>query len=424
MVETEEKVKQFILIAIETGRGPLPAETSLSELAQLLETAGGQEAGRLIQPLDQPVSKTYFGKGKLEELKDLVEETKADGVIADDELSPAQLKNIGDYLGCQVLDRTSLILEIFAARAKTREGQLQVEMAQLKYRLSRLSGVGASMSRQGGGAGLHVRGAGETKLELDRRNIRSRIAALRTQLDEIEGQREIQRGRRQKSKIPMVALVGYTNAGKSTIFNRLTEAGVLEEDQLFATLDTTTRRIELPSGRQVVLADTVGFIQNLPHHLVEAFHATLEEVAYADLLVHVVDASDEKASNNMKVTMDAMSRLHAGDKPIITVFNKSDLPGSDQVEGPKYVSEKVLHISAFDPKDLARLTQAIEEALDRQARIGMLLIPYTEGGLSSRLYDMGTVMNEEYREDGICYTIQLKAEDWKRLEKYKIDETL
>ena len=308
MVDTGEDIRRYILIAVDTGRAPLPIETSLDELKSLLETAGGEEAGRMIQPLEAPSARSYFGSGKLEELKDLLQETDADGVIADDELSPAQLRNMGDVLNTQILDRTTLILEIFAMRANTREGQLQVELAELRYRLSRLSGFGATMSRQGGGYGVHARGAGETKLELDRRYIRGRIAALRQELEEITAQRDIRRSRRQKNEVPMVALVGYTNAGKSTIFNRLTQAGVLEEDKLFATLDTTTRRLELPNGREIILADTVGFIQKLPHHLVDAFHATLEEVAYADLLVHVVDSSDEKASLNMKITMEARDR--------------------------------------------------------------------------------------------------------------------
>ena len=418
MVDTGEDIRRYILIAVDTGRTPLPIDTSLDELKSLLETAGGEEAGRMIQPLEAPSARSYFGSGKMEELKDLLQETGADGVIADDELTPAQLRNMGDILDTQILDRTTLILEIFAMRAHTREGQLQVELAELRYRLSRLSGFGATMSRQGGGSGVHARGAGETKLELDRRYIRGRIAALRQELEEITAQRDIRRSRRQKNEVPMVALVGYTNAGKSTIFNRLTQAGVLEEDKLFATLDTTTRRLELPNGREIILADTVGFIQKLPHHLVDAFHATLEEVAYADLLVHVVDSSDEKASVNMKITMEAMQSLGAGDKPIITVFNKSDLPQPTEIEGPSYLSEAILHICAFEEEGQAAVVQAIEEALDKQMHPTELLIPYDKGSIQNLLHENGSVIEEEYRDNGIYIKVQLKKTDLGRYQAY------
>ena len=418
MIETETKVRQYILIAVETGRAPLSAEASLDELRSLLETAGGAEAGRMIQPLEAPSARSYFGSGKIEELKELLQETNADGVIADDELSPAQLRNLGDLLDTQILDRTTLILEIFAMRANTREGQLQVELAELRYRLSRLSGFGATMSRQGGGSGVHARGAGETKLELDRRYIRGRIAALRQELDEIAAQRDIRRSRRQKNEVPMVALVGYTNAGKSTIFNRLTQAGVLEEDKLFATLDTTTRRLELSNGREIILADTVGFIQKLPHHLVDAFHATLEEVAYADLLVHVVDSSDAKASLNMKITMDAMQSLGAGDKPIITVFNKNDLPQPTEIEGPSYLSERILHVCAYEEAGQAEVLKAIEEVLDQQMHPTELLLPYEKGGILNLLHENGSVMEEEYRDNGIYVKVQLKNTDLGRYQAY------
>ncbi|MCR5005960.1 MAG: GTPase HflX [Clostridiales bacterium] len=418
MIDTGEEIRRYILIAVETGRAPLSADASLDELRSLLETAGGEEAGRMIQPLEAPSARSYFGTGKIEELKELLRQTGADGVIADDELTPAQLRNLGDLLDTQVLDRTTLILEIFAMRAHTREGQLQVELAELRYRLSRLSGFGATMSRQGGGSGVHARGAGETKLELDRRYIRGRIAALRQELEEITAQRDIRRSRRQKNEVPMVALVGYTNAGKSTIFNRLTQAGVLEEDKLFATLDTTTRRLELSNGREIILADTVGFIQKLPHHLVDAFHATLEEVAYADLLVHVVDSSDPKASLNMKITMDAMQSLGAGDKPIITVFNKNDLPQPTETAGPDYLSEAILHICAYEAEGQQALLTAVETALDKQMHPSEMLIPYDKGSIINLLHENGSVIEEEYREDGIYIKVQLSSTDLGRYQAY------
>ncbi|MBR2264130.1 MAG: GTPase HflX [Firmicutes bacterium] len=421
MIDTGEEIRRYILIAVETGRAPLSADASLDELRSLLETAGGAEAGRMIQPLEVPSARSYFGTGKIEELKELLKETDADGVIADDELTPAQLRNLGDLLDVQILDRTTLILEIFAMRAHTREGQLQVELAELRYRLSRLSGFGATMSRQGGGSGVHARGAGETKLELDRRYIRGRIAALRQELEEITAQRDIRRSRRKKNEVPMVALVGYTNAGKSTIFNRLTQAGVLEEDKLFATLDTTTRRLELPNGREIILADTVGFIQKLPHHLVDAFHATLEEVAYADLLVHVVDSSDPKASLNMKITMDAMQSLGAGDKPIITVFNKNDLLQPGETAGPEYLSEAILHICAYEEEGQQALLAAVETALDKQMHSSELLIPYDKGGIINLLHENGSVIEEEYREDGIYIKVQLSSTDLGRYQAYLLE---
>ena len=421
MIDTGEEIRRYILIAVETGRAPLSADASLDELRSLLETAGGAEAGRMIQPLEVPSARSYFGTGKIEELKELLKETDADGVIADDELTPAQLRNLGDLLDVQILDRTTLILEIFAMRAHTREGQLQVELAELRYRLSRLSGFGATMSRQGGGSGVHARGAGETKLELDRRYIRGRIAALRQELEEITAQRDIRRSRRKKNEVPMVALVGYTNAGKSTIFNRLTQAGVLEEDKLFATLDTTTRRLELPNGREIILADTVGFIQKLPHHLVDAFHATLEEVAYADLLVHVVDSSDPKASLNMKITMDAMQSLGAGDKPIITVFNKNDLLQPGETAGPEYLSEAILHICAYEEEGQQALLAAVETALDKQMHPSELLIPYDKGGIINLLHENGSVIEEEYREDGIYIKVQLSSTDLGRYQAYLLE---
>lgn len=421
MIETADTLKRYILVAVETNHARIRAQESLDELESLLNTAGGESAGRIIQSLDKPNAKTYLGTGKLEELSQLIRQTEADGIIADDELSPVQLKNMADELEVQILDRTLLILEIFSARAKTREGQLQVDLARLQYKLTRLTGLGVSMSRQGGAAGVHARGAGETKLELDRRYIRQRIDTLRTQLEEMSTQRELQRKRRQKNQIPMVALVGYTNAGKSTLFNRFTEAGVLEEDQLFATLDITTRRLELPSGREVLLADTVGFIHKLPHHLVKAFHATLEEVAYADLLLHVVDASDEKADLNMAVTMEAMQSLGAGNKPVITVYNKCDRPMSLSVgHSPDYHSEEILSISAFSADDRQRLLESIDRVFDKQARVLEVLLPYSEGMLNSRLHENAQILAEEYQDTGIYMKVQVTEKDEAFLKPYTL----
>lgn len=417
MIETAQEVRKYILVAIDTGRGRLDARDSVDELESLLETAGGECVGKIIQPLEKPNTKTYLGKGKMEELALAIRETGADGVIADDELSPMQIKNMSEELDVQVLDRTLLILEIFSQRAKTREGQLQVDLARLQYKLSRLSGLGVSMSRQGGAAGVHARGAGETKLELDRRYIRERIDTLKAQLQEMAVQRELQRKRRQKNEVPMVALVGYTNAGKSTLFNRFTDAGVLEENQLFATLDITTRKLELPSGREVLLADTVGFIQKLPHHLVKAFHATLEEVAYADILIHVVDSSDIKADVNMMITMEAMESLGAGDKPVITAFNKCDLPQAVAAgQAPGYMSEEVLRISALNGEDRQRLLEAIDRVLDKQVKVVEVLIPYSAGTVSSRLHESAQILEEEYRDTGVYMKVQVteKEEGWVR----------
>ena len=284
---TEERIQRFVLVAVSTGRDETDAEKSLDELEDLLETAGGEACGRVIQNLERIDNRSYVGSGKVEEIRTILKDTEADGIICDDELTPAQLSNLGELLDTKIINRTLLILDIFTQRAATREGQMQVELAQLEYRLTRLRGLGTELSRQGAAVGTHTRGAGETKLEMDRRYIRGRIAQLKRELKDVSENRDRERASRRKSRIPLVALVGYTNAGKSTVLNRLTSANVLEENELFATLDTTVRRCELPDGRMILLVDTVGFIHKLPAHLVKAFRSTLEEVTEADLLLHV-----------------------------------------------------------------------------------------------------------------------------------------
>lgn len=403
LYDTAEAVQTFILVAVESDQPELTADQSLDELADLLRTAGGEEAGRLIQRREAPHPGTYLGSGKIEELKRALEMTGAAGAITDDELTPAQLRNLSEALGAKVIDRTLLILDIFSQRATTREGQMQVELAQLNYRLTRLAGLGTELSRQGGsvGGGNHSRGAGETKLELDRRYIRQRIDVLNRQLKDLENQREVARSRRMKNQAPVIALVGYTNAGKSTLFNRLTSSSVLEEDKLFATLETTTRRAELPSGREVLFSDTVGFIHKLPHHLVKAFRATLEEVRYADILLHVVDASDEKAPLEMQVTMEAMQDLGAADKPILVLMNKQDQLGElRKVIIFPQEGRRQLKISAFDAGDRRRVMEELDRILDEREEEYTVCIPYTEGKFVSLLRENAKIIEEEYTESG------------------------
>lgn len=423
LFSTEETVQKFILVAVEEENAEIPAEQSLDELSELLATAGGGEAARLIQRRESPHPKTYLGSGKIEEVKATLELTHADGVITDDELTPAQLRNLSEACGVKVIDRTLLILDIFSQRAVTREGQLQVELAQLNYRLTRLAGLGVQLSRQGGsvGAGNHSRGAGETKLELDRRYIRQRIDVLNRQLKELESQREVARSRRMKNQVPLIALVGYTNAGKSTLFNRLTQSEVLEEDKLFATLDTTTRRAELPSGREVLFSDTVGFIHKLPHQLVKAFRATLEEVRYADILLHVVDASDEKAVMEMTVTRQAMDELGAGDKPVLVLLNKQDrLNEMDRVTIFPQDRRKQLKISAFSAADRQRVLEELDRMLDEREVEFSVCIPYSMGRLVSMLRENGKVLGEEYREEGTWLKMRAQKQYQSMVKEYLI----
>ena len=420
MYETKDEIQSFILVGVDVDRAVISAEDSLDELAELLSTAGGEEAGRVIQKMEAINSKTYVGSGKVQEIKTLLAATGAHGIICDDELTPAQLKNLSDLLDTKIIDRTLLILDIFSQRASTKEGKMQIELAQLEYRLTRLTGLGTELSRQGAAVGTHTRGAGETKLEMDRRHIRARMDMLRSQLKDVVKQRELIRTQRKKNQVPIIALVGYTNAGKSTLFNRLTSSGVLEEDKLFATLDTTTRKCELPSGRSVLFVDTVGFIHKLPHNLVKAFRATLEEAAYADILLHVVDASHENAELHMQVTYDELMDLEAADKPIMTVLNKQDLIEEAMPLSIPYSAEAVLRISALEPAGVQRVLEAVDQQLDKMDTVVEILLPYAQGGLSSSLHQEGQIIEEEYRDNGIYIKARLKDRYLQMVEKYRI----
>lgn len=363
MIDNREAVERVILVAVRKSDRE-NTEQSLDELCELASTAGAVTVARVIQNLDNFNPATYIGKGKIDEIKELIIEYDATGIICDDELSPAQMNNLSDALEIKVMDRTLLILDIFAARANTNEGKIQVELAQLRYRSSRLSGLGNALSRLGGGIG--TRGPGETKLEMDRRIIHERIGQLKHELEAVVTHRELTRSQRSRSNIPVVAIVGYTNAGKSTLLNTLTGAGILAENKLFATLDPTTRGLELESGQQILLTDTVGFISKLPHHLVEAFKSTLEEAVYADIILHVVDASNPAMDSQMYVVYDTLEKLGAGDKPIITAFNKIEIAGNKVLKDFK--ADKTVNISALHGDGLTELKDTIEEVL-RESKI-------------------------------------------------------
>lgn len=435
MIETQGKKQRFILAGIDRPANPIDEDQSLDELSELLKTAGGEEAGRVVQKTDAADPKLYVGKGKAEELSDMVKTLGADGVICDDELTPAQLQNLSDLVDTKVIDRSLLILDIFTQRASTKEAQMQIELAQLQYRLTRLTGLGTELSRQGASVGLHTRGGGETKLEIDRRRIRSRISFLKGQLKEIAKDRNNERTGRRQSGIPIVALVGYTNAGKSTLFNRLTDSDVLEEDELFATLDTTVRRAQLPDKRKVLMVDTVGFIHKLPAGLIDAFRATLEEVCEADILLHVVDMSSPLAELQMKVTYQELIDLKAADKPIITVFNKKDLAaaagrekGEDadkviQLLPPiPYRPQKVLKTSAFDPDDLSAILAAVQTELEKRDTTMDLVLPFDQGALADSLHRQAVVVKEEYQEDGLHMEVRVPPALRKRVEPYLAKE--
>ena len=396
MYENKEEIEKVILFAVDLDNGEqVPA--NLDELEELVATAGAETLGRMIQNKDSIEKATYLGSGKVEDLRDMVERLGATGVVCDDELSPIQMKNLEQELDTKVMDRTMIILDIFAARAKTREGKIQVELAQLKYRAARLVGMRASLSRLGGGIG--TRGPGETQFETDRRHIRRRIEKLSDELKELEKRRELSRRRRKKDSVCVGAIVGYTNAGKSTLLNALTDAGVLAEDKLFATLDLTSRAIELPDGRSLTLVDTVGLIRRLPHHLVEAFKSTLEEAASADIILHVCDVSDPEAKEKAETTLSLLSELGCGEIPVITVLNKCD-----KLDYELPPAENTVMISAKNGTGFDKLLKAISDNLtDKVSRMEML-IPYDKSGLAAALHSHGKVLSEEYREDGIAVT--------------------
>ena len=396
MIDNREAVERVILVAVRKSDRE-NTEQSLDELCELASTAGAVTVARVIQNLDNFNPATYIGKGKIDEIKELIIEYDATGIICDDELSPAQMNNLSDALEIKVMDRTLLILDIFAARANTNEGKIQVELAQLRYRSSRLSGLGNALSRLGGGIG--TRGPGETKLEMDRRIIHERIGQLKHELEAVVPHRELTRSQRSRSNIPVVAIVGYTNAGKSTLLNTLTGAGILAENKLFATLDPTTRGLELESGQQILLTDTVGFISKLPHHLVEAFKSTLEEAVYADIILHVVDASNPAMDSQMYVVYDTLEKLGAGDKPIITAFNKIEIAGNKVLKDFK--ADKTVNISALHGDGLTELKDTIEEVL-RESKIYIeKTYSYTEASKISLIRKYGQLISEEYVAEGI-----------------------
>lgn len=396
MIDNREAEERVILVAVRKSDRE-NTEQSLDELCELASTAGAVTVARVIQNLDNFNPATYIGKGKIDEIKELIIEYDATGIIYDDELSPAQMNNLSDALEIKVMDRTLLILDIFAARANTNEGKIQVELAQLRYRSSRLSGFGNALSRLGGGIG--TRGPGETKLEMDRRTIHERIGQLKHELEAVVTHRELTRSQRSRSNIPVVAIVGYTNAGKSTLLNTLTGAGILAENKLFATLDPTTRGLELESGQQILLTDTVGFISKLPHHLVEAFKSTLEEAVYADIILHVVDASNPAMDSQMYVVYDTLEKLGAGDKPIITAFNKIEIAGNKVLKDFK--ADKTVNISALHGAGLTELKDTIEEVL-RESKIYIeKTYSYTEASKISLIRKYGQLISEEYVAEGI-----------------------
>lgn len=415
LFQTQHEKERVILVAVDLGDG-IDVQASLNELEELSKTAGAEVVGRMVQNREGIHPGTYIGKGKIEELGELVREKEADTIVCDDELSPAQLGNLQDVLQCKVIDRTVMILDIFAAHASTSEGKLQVELAQLRYRSSRLTGLGSSLSRIGGSAagssgGIGTRGPGEKKLEMDRRLIRDRISVLNRQLKSIVVTRDTMRKQRRGNVSKVVAIVGYTNAGKSTLLNALTQAQVLEEDKLFATLDPTTRSYEMENGQQVLFTDTVGFINKLPHHLIQAFRSTLEEAKYADLIVHVVDSSDENFENHMRVVYDTLEKLGIQDKPVLTVFNKIDKwEDGDTPICKDTLSEDVVKISA-------KHRIGFEEFLNKMERIlnaGFVRIektfPYEEAGKIQLIRKYGNLDTEEYREAGIFVEAAIPAQ--------------
>ena len=414
-MEQKHIPERVILTGVHTGCSDTLSDTneeSISELEELVNTAGGEVIGILIQNKSDIETSTYLGSGKLEELKQLVISMQADMVVFDNELSPIQLKNVSDYLDIKVLDRSMLILDIFAVRAKSGEGKLQVELAQLKYTLPRLRGLGTTMSRTG--AGIGTRGPGETRLETDRRHISRRIKALEDELKEIQKHRDLIRSRRKKDGVIIAALVGYTNAGKSTLLNCLTDADVFAENKLFATLDTTSRAITLPDKRQILLIDTVGFIRKLPHHLIEAFKSTLEEAVVADLLLHVIDSSSETLDEQVEVTKDVLSSIGAANKPIIGVYNKYDICEDSVIF--KYYDTNV-YISAKNKTGIDSLIDAISDNAPGKKRQYSMLIPYCDGNILNIIHQQ-KVISETYTNEGTELEVLLDNENYNKYKKY------
>lgn len=400
LIENTTEPEKVILVAVSLDTRPtetdLTTERSLDELAELVDTAGAITVGRLVQNREAVHNGTYIGKGKIDELRLLIEETGADAIVTDDELSPAQMRNLEDLLGVKICDRTMIILDIFAKHARTREGKIQVELAQLRYSLQRLTGKGIAMSRLGGGIG--TRGPGEKKLEQDRRLIRDRISHLRAELEEIVKNRELLRKQRERNEMPVIAIVGYTNAGKSTLLNKLTDSDILAKDMLFATLDATTRNLKISGGQEILLTDTVGFINKLPHHLIDAFRSTLEEASYADIILHVVDSSSEDAFTQMAVVYETLSKLKADGKPVITAFNKQDKGAVEDLKDLK--ADYVVKISAKTGDGLFMLMEVMEQALKDQKVYIEKTIPYSDGAYLNLIRKYGQVEEMSYNEEG------------------------
>lgn len=409
--DTDEEKERVILIGVQLNVSD-DVEQSLEELKELAATAGAETLAKVIQPRDAYHPGTYIGKGKIEEVRALISELGATGVICDDELSPAQLRNLEEELNTKVMDRTMVILDIFASRATTSEGKIQVEMAQLKYRMNRLSGLGVSLSRLGGGIG--TRGPGEKKIETDRRIIRERITGLNRELAEIKKHRDVARQQRSRNSTIVAAIVGYTNAGKSTLLNRLTDANVLSEDKLFATLDPTTRALQLPNGEKILLTDTVGFIRKLPHNLIEAFKSTLEEAKYADIIIHVVDCSNPDMDRQMETVYDTLKELEVGDKPIVTLFNKCDkfteMPVCKDLKA-KYTA----YVSAYRGNGMNELMEILQTIiLESRIRIERVF-SYNEAGKIQLIRQFGQLESEEYTEHGIEVTAYVPRQIYDRL---------
>lgn len=405
-IEMKEAEERVILVGVSERDGD-DTDDSIEELKDLVHTAGAVVAGTLIQRRQTVHPGLYVGTGKVEEIRELLQETDATGIVCDDELSPAQLKNLRDALDTKVMDRTLVILDIFAARAVTQEGKIQVELAQLKYRMSRLTGFGKSMSRLGGGIG--TRGPGEKKLEMDRRLIKSRIAQLNRELKDVQMHRDVNRAKREKNSLPVAAIVGYTNAGKSTLLNHLTGADVLEEDKLFATLDPTTRMLTLTGKQEILLTDTVGFIRKLPHHLIEAFRSTLEEARYADLILHVVDASNPQCRKQMQIVYDTLHQLDIRGKTIITLWNKQDKI-TEREPMRDFRADYEQNICAKNDTGLEELKELLGNILREGKSLVEKVIPYEDAGILAKIRGNGEILCEEYREEGIYIKAYVPAQ--------------
>ena len=411
----EEKIAKALLVSVDTGE--YDAEASLDELFELVKSAGADPVASVTQNLQKPETGTFVGSGKLQEIAEICEQQEIDLLVFDSELSPTQIKNIEAATDVRVIDRTTLILDIFAQRARSKEGKLQVELAQLKYMLPRLTGKGIAMSRLGGGIG--TRGPGETKLETDRRHIRRRMETLKDELAEVEKHRSMLRKRREKDGVITCAIVGYTNAGKSTLMNYLTDAGVLAQDKLFATLDPTSRALKLPSGVTIMMIDTVGLVRRLPHHLVEAFRSTLEEAAQSDIILNVCDASSEEARTHMKVTTDLLESLGCEDTPIITVLNKCDLIDNSTLAQD---FRACIKISAKNGTGIDDLLAAIDENLPVRVKRVKLLIPFSNAGLTNEIRTKGTLISEDFVAEGVMIEAIVDEALFAKVREYQFED--